>query len=1263
MEYKTSVELSRIWGISERRIAKLCAEERIPGAKKIGSAWAIPENAEKPVDARVHSGKYRRGAKDAPAPVQPLENLLNQVFEADCLEKMREIPDGSIDMVLCDLPYGVTQNDWDCYIPLDRLWEQYTRIIKPNGVIVLTSSGIFTAKLILSRPDLFKYKLVWEKSKPTNFLNAKKQPLRKHEDICVFYDRQPTYHPQMTQGEAYDKGVRKNQLSGSYGEFQPAHVHSDGERYPTDIIYMKTAESEGAVVHPTQKPVELGRYLIRTYTNPGDVVLDNTCGSGSFLVAAVLEGRNFIGIEKNEDVALFKTGDVDYVEISRQRVREAMEKASPTASRVLAPVGLTKVERRAAAASVRNNERSEAIQLITCTNEILSRKQWRMVRAGGEATITAGSAHMFPDMTLYGDSAMTLIQQGWELKMPDVSIDNAAFIRDAQRKAETLGLNSCVIWNFSAAVLYQRHPDGSFSILRRWNCPKIKTRPQVDTYRAEWTAMLEQVLADINEYFVSGTFLPAGLGEIVPDTVMGEIITRNKALTADALTASSRTDTRIYAQLQQWWKQAQAEYLADETSPYTAYARVMLLNWTNRLVFAHLLKRTHNAARDVETLTFSSQPEDAEAVFSSITAACGYRNIFAPLDWNRFVPEDTWRDLMEFNAFLTENGIGEIPQSALQNLLERTVSTARRELIGQFTTPPELSELVVAMTMRDVTTPCLDPCCGTGTISKTALSYKLLHGLSPEEALKTVWASDKFSFPLQIAALGLARADAMNQPVRVFQQDLFDLSAGQPVPLTDPATGQEISAVLPRFGTIVSNLPFVPFELISDEEKKRIQPLMQKVSASAGVELHERSDLYTYMVFSLWSLLAPGGRLGVFTSNSWLGTKAGRLFFQALRQYYHVEQIHLSGRGRWFQKTDVVALFLVLTRRETIAPPPAEEETRFFLWQQPLSSLSQADRDDLAASALLGREVRPGLVTLSPYRQEEMEGLLQMRVSLNALFHRVRWLGQISRVLCPITQYLRVTRGERRGWDKLFYPAPGHGIEDVYLKKVLKSSRQLSSLQAQPDSDAFCCSESLESLRQKGHTGALNWILSFEGAVNKVGVPLPECLARPGLHWYEMQDTAIASFVTGMNPDRRLFVSKFDAPAFVNQRLIAMQCVKPDADTDLLHALLNSILGMFYIEAIGFGRGLGVLDINAKNIGAMEILNPALVSPQARENILDAFAPLKARDVLTVEEELSQPDRQAFDHAVLGAFGIDQFYDEIRASLLSMQRSRHAVRE
>lgn len=124
----------------------------------------------------------------------------------------------------------------------------------------------------------------------------------------------------MTQGKPYDKGIRKKQLSGSYGDFKPVHVSSDGKRYPTDIIYIKTAENEGNVIHPTQKPIELGRYFIRTYTNPGDIVLDNAFGSGSFLVAALMEGRNFIGIEKNKDVALFKKNKIDYIDAAKKRL-------------------------------------------------------------------------------------------------------------------------------------------------------------------------------------------------------------------------------------------------------------------------------------------------------------------------------------------------------------------------------------------------------------------------------------------------------------------------------------------------------------------------------------------------------------------------------------------------------------------------------------------------------------------------------------------------------------------------------------------------------------------------------------------------------------------------------------------------------------------------------------------------------------------------------------------------------------------------------
>lgn len=265
--------------------------------------------------------------------MEKIEHFINKVFEADCLDLMPHIPDKSVDMILCDLPYGTTQNKWDSVIDLDKLWKEYMRIIKDNGVIVLTSQGIFTAHLIMSNEAWFKYKIVWIKSKSTNFLNAKKQPLRKHEDICVFYRQQPTYNPQMTQGESYDKGIRKDQYTGSYGDFKPRHVKSDGSRYPNDVVcyeedsiddflYIKTAESEGPVYHPTQKPVELGRYLIRTFTNPGDIVLDNACGSGSFLVAAALEGRYYIGIEKNQNVALHKVSSTDYIEVCHKRLEQ-----------------------------------------------------------------------------------------------------------------------------------------------------------------------------------------------------------------------------------------------------------------------------------------------------------------------------------------------------------------------------------------------------------------------------------------------------------------------------------------------------------------------------------------------------------------------------------------------------------------------------------------------------------------------------------------------------------------------------------------------------------------------------------------------------------------------------------------------------------------------------------------------------------------------------------------------------------------------------
>ena len=225
-----------------------------------------------------------------------------------CLELMKDIPDGSIDMILCDLPYGTTKNKWDSVIPFEPLWEQYNRVIKDNGAIVLFSQMPFTVDLVASNYKDFRYEWIWEKLSASGHLNANRMPMKKHENILVFYKKLPTYNPQFTEGKPYVATYSTH--SSNYGK-QKDNITTinDGKRYPVDII--KFNNDRG--LHPTQKPVELLEYLIKTYTNEGDTVLDNCMGSGSTGVACVNTGRNFIGIEL----------DGGYFEIAKSRIEEA----------------------------------------------------------------------------------------------------------------------------------------------------------------------------------------------------------------------------------------------------------------------------------------------------------------------------------------------------------------------------------------------------------------------------------------------------------------------------------------------------------------------------------------------------------------------------------------------------------------------------------------------------------------------------------------------------------------------------------------------------------------------------------------------------------------------------------------------------------------------------------------------------------------------------------------------------------------------------
>lgn len=241
-----------------------------------------------------------------------------KLYLGDCLEIMKQIPDSSVDMILCDLPYGVTaKNKWDTIIPYEPLWREYKRVIKDNGAIILFGQDKFTAETMLSNKKMHRYNLIWKKVLPSGFLNANRMPLREHEDIMVFYKKLPTYNPQKKKGKpCHSKGRVVGNMNGeqlqnnNYGDFKCVETKGD-MKFPTSILEFPKPHPSNAV-HPTQKPVELLEWLIKTYTNENEVVLDNCMGSGSTGVATLNLNRRFMGIELEEK----------YFNIAKERMEE-----------------------------------------------------------------------------------------------------------------------------------------------------------------------------------------------------------------------------------------------------------------------------------------------------------------------------------------------------------------------------------------------------------------------------------------------------------------------------------------------------------------------------------------------------------------------------------------------------------------------------------------------------------------------------------------------------------------------------------------------------------------------------------------------------------------------------------------------------------------------------------------------------------------------------------------------------------------------------
>ena len=906
---------------------------------------------------------------------------------------------------------------------------------------------------------------------------------------------------------------------------------------------------------------------------------------------------------------------------------------------------------------IRRNERSWAIVIISEIKVMLNGLGLKIKSAGGESTLSVNKKSMFPDVLLYEDEAQTKILQGWELKMPDVLITDEALIADATRKAKALGLNSFVIWNFTYGKLYVENENENFEEAKVWSGTKhITSREDVMTYKAEWLPIIKEIVMTVNEYLVNGIIETSSIVNTVSEGLMTELIQKNKELVAENITIESSKNMQMESRLKVWWNAFHEEYDKDENNMYSAYAKSVLLNWTNRIMFANTIKRYHNCAYMIKDIDYTTSPNDGNVIIEHIVEQGDFYNVFKPLEFNEMIPEDTWIDIVDYNQFLIENNIEKIEQGVLQDILEKTVNTAKREIRGQYATPYYLADILCQITVQDWNKDCADLCAGTGTIAKVIINNKFKRINNANTSFSTTWMSDKYAYPLQIANIAVTDIHALNIPINMFQTDVFDVQIGDKIEIKNPTDGSDIVKNIPQFGAIVSNLPFVEYNKVAIDEQEYIAQYREKIIDDTGIEFTRKTDLYNYLPFKLYELLEKDGKLGIIVSNSWLGTDIGKKFFEAMQYYYVIESVVISNCKKWFNNADVIGTILVLKKKE-ISAPDKTKKISFWLTNKDINSIENEDKEMLINSIVLHEVIDESVAIMREYSIGDIDNITQHGISMNALFHNISWVKEIEDFIEPIENELSMVRGERTGQNKVFYIKGETSIADKFLYPMLKSSRNIKKYTASADMKAFCCDRTIDQLKEDGEEGTLKWIRKFSDNSYE---PIPKSINYSP--WYQMPSTNRADLVTSENPDKRLFIAELSESVLVDQRLIAMKYKDSVANRDLVFALLNSLYGMFAIEANGFGRGQGVLDISKTGFQKIYMINPNLISKEDSEEIIELFSKIKNRDVMDIQDELSNKDRQAFDKKVLQSIGHEELYDCIKESLLSMQHTRHCVK-
>jgi type I restriction-modification system DNA methylase subunit len=926
-----------------------------------------------------------------------------------------------------------------------------------------------------------------------------------------------------------------------------------------------------------------------------------------------------------------------------------------------------------------------------------------------ESLQITGGPTRYPDVLLFLDRVSGQIFNGWELKFPDVAVDDPEMLRNAALKARQLRANSFVTWNGAAAVIWQMPPaatndQGEIDIqqlvrLKEYPVESgIRTRADLADrnsylrHEPRLKARLLDILHDLEQLHAGGSIRPA---INIAEDVVGAITDISRRL-IPSFTVSLRdtiaTNDSFRNSYNRWkiLEKATLKILGTSSRrvvtivPEQVLAKFIYYKLIGKILFYKTL--VENLSGRLPRMSITATPsvkEQLEAYFAQ-ARQIDYQAVFEP-DFTDVVPysTDTDQALRDLLEILDAYDFRFLPSQVIGTILENLVPRQEKQQFGQYFTPELLSLFVSMAVLRNRTWTVMDPTSGTGSfLSAFYRIFQFLGLTGHDQILSQIWGNDISHFPALLSVINLYKHDVTreNNFPKVTRRDYFALRPGVTVSYPDPVrAGEFVDVPIPTFDAIVSNFPFIQQEDIDNDSLYQLFNAEFQSTQNAFLEdgeffINQRGDYFTYCFYHSLKFLRTGGFLVGITSNAWLSKNYGLQFKKFMLDNFSIRMIVKSTAEHWFTDSKVSTIFTVLQKNID------QQKTRFVTLKSKLPDLFPDNNSALNHMADLFNEIEHCEVAGNtswrrdpryPNVYHKADGIVTV-----SLVDRAHLINQISteenwsvnfiaqdplsifadQMINPYPSLFDVGRGTRANSDQFQVltqeTVEQEGLEMDFLLPAIKSSREIQAIHhtAPTTHFLFSCLTPVDGLNDFPRTRS--WIGQFANAVNKKGIPYPKAYERHRPFWYSLRPEAPANIFITIGINDRFFFSYSDTPVYLNQRLVAIRTTD-GTDVELISALLNSIVTLLIVEFLGISRSLGVLDLNADSFKSrLKIFDPSRLTTAQKTEILTRFRVISRRPVESIFAELQRTDRKDFDAAILRAYGFNP--DEILPSLYEL---------